>query len=77
MFKPGNDLASGVTFRMTGTEFRFYRRLYGWSRRQAAYQFGVTPDDIDTFESSGRIPEHIEDAVKQYGNGVSVINIHD
>ena len=75
MFKPGNHLASDVTFHMTGTEFRFYRRLYGWSRRQAAYQFGVTLDDIDSFESSGHIPEHIEAAVKQYGNGVTVINV--
>ena len=66
MFKQGNTLAQDERIRMMPTEFRFFRRYMGWSKRTAANQFGVTVGEVETFETKGPIPEYIEQAVKRY-----------
>ncbi|MFC1560701.1 hypothetical protein ACFL3W_02040 [Pseudomonadota bacterium] len=66
MFKQGNTLAQDGSIRMMPTEFRFFRRYMGWSKRTAANQFGVTVREVETFETKGPIPEYIEQVVKRY-----------
>lgn len=66
MFKSGNTLAQDVHIPMMPTEFRFFRRYMGWSKRTAARQLGVSVDDVKAFETKGSIPEHIEQVVKRH-----------
>ena len=66
MFKQGNTLAQDERIRMMPTEFRFFRRYMGWSKRTAANQFGVTVNEVETFETKGPIPEYIENIVRRH-----------
>ena len=67
MFKAGNTLAQDAHIPMMPTEFRFFRRYMGWSKRAAARQFGLTVKEIKALETKGPIPGYIEQVVKRYG----------
>ena len=49
-----------IEYRMTATEFKRCRLLYGWTREQTARQLGLSLATIIKYETIGKIPKHIE-----------------